>query len=101
MGSFGKERNGVREVTADALDHRKASENQQGNEKPTLTGVVPVAMRTMSMPMSMSMLVVVPTSVRMRRRCAADRVLVIAVVVIAVVVIAVVVVRVRHGLRKR
>ena len=93
MGSFGKERNRVREVTADALDHRKAGENQQGKEKPTLTGIVPVAMRgmPMTMPMPMPMLVVVLTPVRMCRRCAVARVMVIAVMVV----------RVRHGLRNR
>jgi len=78
---LGEERDRVREVPANGLDHRKASENQKCNEKSTLAGIMCVVVRTMPMTMPMLMAMVVP-----RLRAMAG-----------VSVITVVLVRMRHG----
>ena len=56
MSSFGKERDRVREVPANGLDHRKASKKQQRDEKPALTGVAPVAVRAGAVPVPMGVI---------------------------------------------
>jgi hypothetical protein len=52
MGRLGEERERVRQVAAGGLDRRKASEDHQRNEKPTLADVVRVTMTMGSAGMS-------------------------------------------------
>jgi Cd(II)/Pb(II)-responsive transcriptional regulator len=49
MRRLGEERERVREVSANGLDYREASENQQRNEQPALAGLMSMLMRTVAM----------------------------------------------------
>lgn len=87
MGRFGQERDRVREVAANGLDHRKACEDQQRNENPTPANVMPMLVRAVAMSVPVSVRVPVPMTVRvlmmmrvlMRQMCAVACVMVIAV----------------------
>ena len=87
MGSLGEERDRVGEVPANALDHRKAAEDQQRDEQPMLTRLARVVMPAAPMPVLVG-----------RMRTVAR--VVIRVVVIMMPVRRVMLVRVRHGLRR-
>jgi hypothetical protein len=81
--SLGQERDGIREIAADGLDHREAPQDRESDEKPTPAGVVRVAVLTVAVR-------VLVTTVPMRMLLSA---------VAHMVVIAVMLVRVRHGNR--
>ena len=60
MGGLGEKRDRVRQVPAGGLDYRKASENHQRDEEPTLAdllrmtmGMVAVARRAVAVPVLM------------------------------------------------